>query len=154
VGNRQLVSVQPAARESCTAAIHARPVIGAGFFDLRQNAGKEKQMIKIQILDRCPHCEGKAYLPIAEDTNDKGEKYIRHLPCPVCQGTGSAPRWISLADFLTLLKSVQCPHTHTSIHGGMHLAAGEVWDDIALYCDDCGANLDRDEPFDFLSTES
>ncbi len=54
-------------------------------------------MIKIQILDRCPHCEGKAYLPIAEDTNDKGEKYIRHLPArsarePAAPPAGSAWR--------------------------------------------------------------
>ena len=50
-------------------------------------------MIKVQILDRCPQCEGKAYLPVAEATNSHGEVVVRHLPCPVCQGSGSTPRF-------------------------------------------------------------
>jgi len=37
----------------------------------------------------------------------------------------------------------QCPHLHTSTRGGFHFYAGEVWDDIAEFCDDCNLNLDE-----------
>ena len=37
----------------------------------------------------------------------------------------------------------QCPHTHTSFHGGYHFSAGDVWDDVTEICIDCGANLDE-----------
>ena len=39
-----------------------------------------------------------------------------------------------------------CPHLHTSFRGGWHYSAGEVWDDINEFCDDCGANLDKLPP--------
>jgi hypothetical protein len=48
----------------------------------------------------------------------------------------------------------QCPHLHTSFLGGLHLIAGEVWDDITEACDDCGAYLDElSQQFDPLPEE-
>ena len=35
----------------------------------------------------------------------------------------------------------QC-HISITHMGGFHYSDGDVWDDIYLLCDDCGANLD------------
>jgi hypothetical protein len=59
--------------------------------------------IKIQIRSRCEYCHGEAYLPVGEAVSVDGEKYTRHLPCPICQGEGETNRWISLRDFYALL---------------------------------------------------
>jgi hypothetical protein len=99
-------------------------------------------MLKVHILDRCQYCNGKAYLPIGEATDWKCETFTRYAPCPMCEGTGKRGKWISLPDFLTMLKAERCKHEHTSYRGGMHFSAGDVWDDIEEYCIDCGANLD------------
>lgn len=37
----------------------------------------------------------------------------------------------------------QCPHLHTEMIGGFHFSGGDLWDDLTLFCLDCGANLDR-----------
>ena len=100
-------------------------------------------MLKVHILDRCPYCDSKAYLPIGEATDWKGETFTRYAPCPMCEGTGEYGRWVSLPDFLNMLKPAMCKHEHTSYRGGMHFSAGDVWDDIQEICDDCGANLDH-----------
>ena len=47
-------------------------------------------MVKIRVLSKCQHCDGKAYLPIGEGFDFKGESYTRHIPCPVCEGSGLA----------------------------------------------------------------
>ena len=107
-------------------------------------------MIKVQILVACEHCHGQAYLPIAEAQDYQGQTYIRHAPCPMCDGSGKAPRWIDLAEFARLLAQAQCKHEHTSLQGGMHFSAGEVWDDIQEVCDDCGANLDKQAVGDYI----
>jgi hypothetical protein len=60
-------------------------------------------IIKVQIRTRCEHCHGEAYLPVDEAISNNGEKYTRHLPCPVCLGEGETSRWISLRDFYGLL---------------------------------------------------
>ena len=100
-------------------------------------------MLKVHILDRCPTCQGKAYLPAGEATNWKGETYTRFTPCQMCDGTGERGNWVSLPDFTALLKQAGCQHEHTSTRGHMHFSAGEVWDDLQEVCDDCGANLDK-----------
>ena len=98
--------------------------------------------MKVRVLYTCPECKGQAYLPVGEAEDSRGEKYIRHLPCFRCDGSGQAPQWVALQVFITLLQQVQCPHQHTSILGVMHFSTGDVWDDIEEVCDDCGSNLD------------
>ena len=107
-------------------------------------------MLKVQILERCTYCHGKAAFPIGEADNWKGEVYIVYSKCPICQGTGENSRWVSLPDFLEMLKAAMCKHEHTAFHGGMHFSAGDVWDDIEEYCIDCGANLDRQTLGDYI----
>ncbi len=45
----------------------------------------------------------------------------------------------------TCIKRFQhaCLHKHTTMLGGFHFTAGEVWDDLQCVCLDCGADLDR-----------
>ena len=111
-------------------------------------------MLKVHILNRCPYCDGKAYLPTGKDTNAKGETYTRHTPCQMCEGTGERGKWVSLTDFLEMLNEAQCKHEHTSYQGSMHFSAGEVWDDIVEVCDDCGANLEHHTLGDFIQDEN
>jgi len=40
--------------------------------------------LKVQILDRCPYCDGKAHLPVAEAINAKGKPFARYTPCQMC----------------------------------------------------------------------
>lgn len=110
-------------------------------------------MLKVHILATCTFCNGEAYLPIGDATDSKGNTYTRYAPCTMCDGTGSRPTWVSLPDFLTMLKQAQCQHEHTSLEGGMHLTAGEVWDDIQEVCDDCGAHLEGQTLGDFILDE-
>ena len=60
---------------------------------------------KVQIKTKCELCEGQAYIPVGEAEAYNGEKYIRHLPCSCCQGTGLESRWVNLPDFLHLLNA-------------------------------------------------
>ena len=53
-------------------------------------------MLKVHILDQCPHCDGKAYLPSGQATDWKGEGYTRYEPCPICEGTGECGKWVNL----------------------------------------------------------
>ena len=119
--------------------INVNPPEMAGFFCLTPKKGGA--MIKVRILDTCPHCNGQAYIPVGEDTDYKGEKYIRHKPCPYCEGSGMAGKWVELAEFVLLIDQAKCPHKHVSRSGGFHFSAGEVWDDIQEVCDDCGEKL-------------
>ena len=79
-------------------------------------------MLKVHILDRCPHCDGQAYLPNGEGQDYKGRTYTRYAPCPHCEGSGNKPRWVKLPDFIKMLKAAQCIHEHTSHRGGMHFS--------------------------------
>ena len=98
-------------------------------------------MIKVHILTKCSRCEGKAYLPDREITHNSGETYLAYKPCPVCQGSGIAPAWITLNELQDLLLKETCQHGRTTIHGGMHFTEGEVWDDFQEVCDECGKVL-------------
>ena len=100
-------------------------------------------MIKVHILTTCDHCNGQAYLPLGEAEDYQGRKYIRHIPCTSCEGSGSISKWVSIQEFIVLLTQEQCQHQHSSCRGGFHFSAGDVWDDIQEFCDDCGVNLDR-----------
>ena len=100
-------------------------------------------MLKVHILDCCPHCKCKAYLPSGEANDSNGEPYTHHTPCPMCNGTGERGKWVALPDFLEMLKAAQCPHEHTSHQGGIRFSAGEVWDDIVEVCHDCGSTLSQ-----------
>lgn len=97
--------------------------------------------MKVRVLDKCSHCNGQAYLPVGENVDYKGEKYIRHLPCSHCEGTGKAGRWVELTEFALALDQARCSHMHVSRTGGFHFSAGEVWDDVCEVCDDCGEAL-------------
>lgn len=99
-------------------------------------------MDKVRILTSCDRCGGQAYLPTGEGEDYKGRKYTRFAPCPVCEGSGNQPKWVGLDEFALLLQQAQCQHEHTTTQGGLHLTAGDVWDDIAEVCSDCGKHLD------------
>ena len=60
---------------------------------------------KVQIKTQCELCQGQAYIPVGEAEAYSGEKYIRHIPCSCCQGTGLENRWVNLADFLNLINT-------------------------------------------------
>lgn len=45
-------------------------------------------LIKVKNLSKCLDCDGLAYLPAGETVDTQGEKYMRYLPCPKCQGSG------------------------------------------------------------------
>jgi len=111
-------------------------------------------MLKVHILSTCSHCNGEAYLSVSEAEDCQGHVYVRHRPCPVCEGSGSEPKWIALEDFAKLLQQAVCSHEHTSFQGNMHFSAGEVWDDIQEVCDDCGANLDQPTPGNYIKDEN
>ena len=110
-------------------------------------------MLKVHVLDYCPHCDGQGYLPVGEDIDHLGRRYTRYMPCPRCSGGGTLGKWISLEAFATLLKQALCQHAQTTTQGSMHFTAGDVWDDIQQVCLDCGANLDQPTPGDFTKDE-
>ena len=99
--------------------------------------------VKVRILSKCKKCDGQAYLPVREDLDFKGEKYMRYLPCSECEGTGMAGRWVDLTEFALLLDQSKCPHEHVTRTGGWHYSNGECWDDISPeICSDCGQVLE------------
>jgi hypothetical protein len=110
-------------------------------------------MIKVQVLKQCEHCNGEAYLPMGDAEDSQGHKYTSYIPCPMCEGSGNAPKWISLDVFAKLLLQAQCPHKNTSYQGSMHYSAGEVWDDIEEVCIDCGANLESRTLGEFIQSD-
>lgn len=97
--------------------------------------------MKVRVLVNCPQCQGQAYVPVGEAINTRGEKYLRHVPCSRCEGTGEAGVWIELEEFGVLLKQAACSHEHVSTRGGFHLSAGDVWDDVEEVCSDCGKEM-------------
>ncbi len=58
---------------------------------------------KVQILTRCRACDGQAYVFERIDHEHAGEPYERFTACPACQGSGSAPHWVTLPEFADLL---------------------------------------------------
>ena len=104
-------------------------------------------MTKVQVLTRCDHYQGQAYLPIGEAADAQGCSYI---PCPVCEGSGITAKWVSLQELAILLAQAQCLHTHTTYRGGMRFWEGDVWDNIQEVCNDCGATLDRQVLSDYI----
>lgn len=107
-------------------------------------------MLKIRVQVTCSHCHGEAYQPIGEAEDCQGHKYIRHISCPFCEGSGNEAKWVDLVDFAKLLQQAICTHEHTTFHGSMHFTAGDVWDDIQEVCDDCEAKLDQTTLGDFI----
>ena len=97
----------------------------------------------VQILDTCPHCQGTGYLNGGEHGSPAFVRTRHSVPCPVCKGDGEFKVWVNLPRFATMLKTIKCPHKHTSFEGGYHSSNGDVWDDIVEVCDDCGAILDK-----------
>ena len=94
--------------------------------------------VKVRILDTCPRCDGKAYIPVSEEVDHAGNKYTRHQPCPHCEGTGVAGKWVEFVDFALMLDQAKCPHKQVSRTGGFHYSNGDCWDDIVDTCIDCG----------------
>ncbi len=77
-------------------------------------------MIKVNILTTCSQCDGQAYLPIGEVEDYQGKKYTKYKSCPHCEGTGKEPKWVSLADFLVMLRAAQYKREQASYEGEMH----------------------------------
>ncbi len=77
-------------------------------------------MLKVHILAICSHCNGKAYLPMADAEDHQGHRYTRHIPCPFCEGSGNEPKWVTLEDSAKLMQQAVCSHEHTSVQGNMH----------------------------------
>lgn len=63
-------------------------------------------MDKIQILTTCQACNGKAYIPTREEISMAGHKYIRHKPCPACDGSGKQTHWVDLHEFARMLTAI------------------------------------------------
>jgi DnaJ-class molecular chaperone len=61
---------------------------------------------KIQILVVCPACAGHAYLPTSDEISISSRKYIRHVPCSACGGSGKQVQWISIVDFTRMLHAI------------------------------------------------
>jgi hypothetical protein len=62
---------------------------------------KETNMIKVQILILCEHCEGDAYVPVDEATSSTGEPYINHIPSLTTKNLG----WLSPLCLLEIVSS-------------------------------------------------
>ena len=62
-------------------------------------------MLKVYIQDRCPYCDGQAYLSAGQATDWKGETFTHYEPCQMCEGTGKRGKWICLPDFLKMLSA-------------------------------------------------
>jgi hypothetical protein len=62
--------------------------------------------IKVKILTDCEFCEGKAYIPIEEAEDTKGEFYTRYIPCYYCEGSGLREKFINLVDFIRLIETI------------------------------------------------
>lgn len=98
-------------------------------------------MTKVKILSECESCKGEGYFPVGKNLDAQGKSYIRYQPCPKCNGSGKAQKWVDLQTFNALLKENECPHEHVASQGSFHYENGEVWDDIHEVCCDCGEIL-------------
>ena len=63
-------------------------------------------MVKVCILAECEACGGEAYIPAGQAIDSKGQPYLRHKPCGVCDGSGLREKWDSLKEFSELLDKV------------------------------------------------
>jgi hypothetical protein len=101
------------------------------------------EKVKVHVLLKCRACNGAAYLPVEEETDWMGQKYLKHRACATCEASGLEERWLELPDFLLLLEQLKCAHEHTTRSGGFHYSGGEVWDDVSPdICSDCGKVLE------------
>lgn len=71
-------------------------------------------VVKIHLLLKCEHCQGKAYLPEGEAEDYLGRKYVRYKPCAYCQGSGLAAKWVALAEVRQLLEQSESPQEYAS----------------------------------------
>jgi hypothetical protein len=60
------------------------------------------------------------------------------------------PQWYQAEDFYVRLRQLRCPHLHAVHTGSQHYNGAEVWDDVRLLCQWCGADLDHPDPNLFL----
>ena len=60
-------------------------------------------MKRIQIIDRCFHCDGQSYIFERERWSLSGDDHEKYKPCPCCNGKGEIATWIGLEDFAELL---------------------------------------------------
>ena len=59
--------------------------------------------MKVQILDRCPHCFGESMVFVRREFDANGKSFDSYRPCYQCHGTGQKVRWVSLQEFAKLL---------------------------------------------------
>ena len=67
-------------------------------------------VVKIHVLLKCEHCQGQAYLFVGEAEDFYGQKYDRYKPCPNCEGSGMAAKWVALPEFRQLLEQSESQH--------------------------------------------
>ncbi|MCX6082270.1 MAG: hypothetical protein NTW32_22300 [Chloroflexi bacterium] len=60
--------------------------------------------IKIHISEPCQCCGGMCRVPVGMDIDANGQPYMRHKPCPVCEGGGRNGRSITIEEFAQLLE--------------------------------------------------
>jgi hypothetical protein len=95
-------------------------------------------MFKVRVLSKRLCCNGEAYLPLGQTEDCQSHKYIRHIPCPTCEGRSNLPSWISLDDFAKLIYQADCSLEPTFFRGNMRFIEGDIWDGLTDVCDDCG----------------
>ena len=71
-------------------------------------------VVKIHVLLKCEHCQGQAYLFVGEAEDYQGQKYDRYKPCPRCEGSGMAAKWVALAEVRQLLEQSESQHEYVS----------------------------------------
>ena len=71
-------------------------------------------VVKIHVLLKCEHCQGQAYLFVGEAEDFYGQKYDRYKPCPRCEGSGMAAKWVALAEVRELLEQSVSPQENVS----------------------------------------
>ena len=71
-------------------------------------------VVKIHVLLKCEHCQGQAYLFVGEAEDYQGHKYDRYKPCPKCEGSGMAAKWVALPEFRQLLEQSESQHEYVS----------------------------------------
>jgi hypothetical protein len=60
------------------------------------------------------------------------------------------PQWYQAEDFYARLRQLRCSHLYAVHSGSQHYNGAEVWDDVRLVCQWCGADLDHPDPHLFL----
>ena len=68
--------------------------------------------IKIHISDTCQCCNGMCRVPVGMDIDANNQPYMRHKPCPACEGGGRTGRWITIEEFAQLLVTLTQSTNH------------------------------------------